>query len=316
MSAFERVVEEARARAGADFAFVLTRKGRLCTRAAPRDMPEIGRTRLARAARDVSGSDRVAEVVMPREELVPYGGAAPIDVYLGVADEQAILCVVMATWADKASAMPAVIAGLRGLEPLLRKGLPRARASRASEAAVTRGASPVPPPPAVAPAAPPSDPGRRSSVPEIRVRETYMGRETMVAIEIEAKARDSSPEIHIGEASLGRETMVAIDLDVGRQASLPPPPRQIAPSSPEDVRVELASAPEIEVEELSSAHDPRATVPWVEAPADAKRAVDAARLGRKVAAPKVSVRLETVEAAALAEADAPASERRRKKSGP
>ena len=51
MSTFELVVEQVRAVAGADFAFVLTRRGRLVTRDAPRDMPESGRDTIVEAAR-------------------------------------------------------------------------------------------------------------------------------------------------------------------------------------------------------------------------------------------------------------------------
>src|SRR6185369_7607009 len=94
VATLDPVVERVRAHAGADFAFVLTRKGRLVTHAAPREMPEIGRVRLVRAARPISGTDEVLEVTMPRQDLVPYGGAAPVDVYVAVAAEQAIICVV------------------------------------------------------------------------------------------------------------------------------------------------------------------------------------------------------------------------------
>ncbi|MFT3772048.1 MAG: hypothetical protein QM820_42115 [Minicystis sp.] len=424
MRTVEQIVEQIRAAAGGDFAFVLTRKGRLVTHRAPRDMPEEGRTRLVRAARPLVGTDRVIEVTVPREELVPFGGAAPVDVYIGVVAEQAIVCVVMASWADKLRVTPAIEAGMRAIGPLLRRGLPTARRSTADvEPAkgspyVPERSPSVPPPADSAPfvdlraslipevpraaslpditlgeaalgreslvavrreaAAGGSAPeitigeaalGRASlaaigregmlagSLPEISIGEAPLGRESLVAIGREGMAGGSAPEITVSEARLGRETLVAIGREgmaggslpeitvseaplgreslaaIRREAGPSAPeitlgqaplgreslaaieqergPRPRPASSPEGIRVELVSGPDIEVAEgdrltLPWAEPPaapapagRATLPWVEPPADAKRASDAARLGRKLAPPKVTIKLEEADAAVL-----------------
>jgi hypothetical protein len=390
----EQIVEQIRAAAGADFAFVLTRKGRLVTHRAPRDMPDAGRDRLVRAAKPLLGTERVLEVPMPREELVPYGGAAPIDVYIGVVNEQAVVCVVMASWADKMRVAPALEAGMKVIAPLLRRGLPATR--RTPDVEPAKGSPYVPdrtssPPPSIdRTSSPPSsdrmsappesgpyvnlraslipevpkprrnsdveitlgqatlgreslvavrrdaaqggsapeiiigeaplgreslvaiqyDAARGTSLPEIILGEAALGRESLIAVRRDAAQGGSAPEIIVGEAALGRESLVAIHAEAERRApapvitmghaalgreslaaieleggGLPAPTRP--PSSPEAMRVELVSMPEIE-------HTPgdRVTLPWVEAPAAAKRAADAARLGRKLAAPHVTIRLE------------------------
>ncbi len=328
MRTVEQIVEQIRATAGADFAFVLTRKGRLVTSRAPHDMPEEGRQRLVRAARPLLGTDRMIEVTLPREDLVPYGGAAPVDVYLGVVAEQAIICVVMASWADKIRVAPALSKGMEDIEPLLRRGLPTRRASDLGPAKGTRfpghgrplTSRPPPdelaPTPSVRPSAPPrplglprisSEPeihiaetelGRMSAVairhdasgsatgssPDISFAETDLGRQTHVAIRNERVAEASAPEIDVtGEAALGRETMIAIDAD-GK-------PRRT--SSPDSVRIDLASMPSLPDLGASDA-GARATMPWVEAPADTKRAADAASRARSLAPPKVTLKLDTL----------------------
>ena len=383
MRTVEQIVEQVRAAAGADFAFVLTRKGRLVTHRAPRDMPEVGRARLARAARPLVGTDRVIEVTLPREELVPYGGAAPIDVFIGVVAEQAIVCVVMASWADKLRVVPAMDPGMRAIAPLLRRGLPSPR--RAADVEPAKGSPYVPerasaPPPPLESSPPlvdlrasliPEVPhiprlrslpeisiaestlGRESliavrrdgaaggSAPEITVSELHLGRDSLVAIRMEEIAsgpapeitlseaplgreslaairRDaiiggSSPEIMIGEAPLGRESLAAIrheihgspapeitlgqatlgreslaaidraDIEADREKKRPA-------SSPDAVRVELVSMPEVEINSGD-----RVTLPWVEAAPDAKRAADAARMGRKLAPPRVTIKLDDLD---------------------
>jgi hypothetical protein len=115
------------------------------------------------------------------------------------------------------------------------------------------------------------------SVPDIVVGEAPLGRESMVAIRRDVAAGGSAPEISVTEVAAGRATLAAIEMD-----NLPRPP-----SSPEAIRVELVSMPEVDVSEGG-----RATLPWVEMPADTKRAADAAGVGRKLAAPKISLKLE------------------------
>jgi hypothetical protein len=331
----EQIVEQIRSFSGADFAFVLTRKGRLVTYRAPRDMPEEGRSRLVRAARPLLGTDRLAEVTVPREELVPYGGAAPVDVYVGVAAEQAIVCVVMATWADKMRVASAMAAGLRAIEPLLKRGLPSMR--RPGDLGPAKGSpfvgdkrtlpppsmhpgpnlAPVPMPPLPRPSSTPSihvgeaelgrisliavrhDMDASSSSPEITYGDSELGRQSMVAVRRELFGSSSAPEILVtGEAALGRETLAAIDLE-GK-------PRPT--SLPEAIRVELVSMPESELFLAEggprAAGTSRATVPWVELPTDTKRAADAAIVARNLAPPKVTLKLEEADDVVLEAANA------------
>ncbi|APR77876.1 Hypothetical protein A7982_03223 [Minicystis rosea] len=261
MRTVEQIVEQIRAASGADFAFVLTRKGRLVTHRAPRDMPEEGRARLVRAARPLLGTDRVIEVTVPREEIVPYGGAAPVDVYLGVVAEQAIICVVMATWADKLRVAPAIEAGMRSIAPLLKRGLPSTRRAGAdvepakgspyhSDRAPHASTPPSESPPFVdlraslipeiprGPSLPEislgeaslgraslaaigRDIGLAGSLPDIAIGEAPLGRASLAAIGREAGYTGSLPEISIGEASLGRASLAAIGREVGHTGSLP-----------------------------------------------------------------------------------------------
>jgi hypothetical protein len=326
----EQIVEQIRAGCGADFAFVLTRKGRLVTYRAPRDMPELGRNRLVRAARPIVGTDRIIELTLAREELVPYGGAAPVDVYLGVAAEQAIVCVVMATWADKLRVAPELGAGLRTIEPLLRRGLPSAGRkgadvgpAKGSPWVGDRRSHPTSMPPApsaptrvVAPPAPRLP--RPESFPEIHVGEAQLGRLSMAAIRHDVAGSASSPEITFGEGELGRQSMVAVRRELLGTASAPDivvtgeatlgreslaaidldgKPRPA--SSPEAIRVELVTMPDDLPEAENAVAERRATerltVPWVELPGDTKRAADAAVIGRKIAPPKVTVKLEEAD---------------------
>jgi len=366
----EQIVEQIRAASGGDFAFVLTRKGRLVTHRAPRDMPEEGRMRLVRAARPLVGTERVIQVTVPREEIVPYGGAAPVDVYLGVVAEQAVICVVMASWADMLRVAPAMAEGMRAVAPLLRRGLPAIR--RAPDVEPAKGSPyvagrapsvfpPSVPPPSVPPESTPfvdlrasvlpevpgapslpeialgeaplgresfiavhrdaitasapeismseSPLGRETlaairreaggvSLPEITIGEAPLGRESLVAIRREVTGGGSLPEITVGEAALGRESLAAVDVETGRTKR--------PSSSPDAMRVDLVSVPEIDVTAaapratlpwVEAAAEARRTLPWVEAPADAKRAIDAAKLGRRLATPRVTIKLEEDDAA-------------------
>lgn len=118
MPTLDDIIDRVRDVAGADFAFILTRRGRLVTHHAPENMPEKGRLDLVATAEQVLGTDGVTIRTMPREALVPYGGAAPIDVYLA-AREAAVLCVVMATWADTSRVSAAFEQGLRDVDELI-----------------------------------------------------------------------------------------------------------------------------------------------------------------------------------------------------
>jgi hypothetical protein len=306
----EQIVEQIRVAAGADFAFVLTRKGRLVTHRAPRDMPEVGRNRLVRAARPLIGSDKVLEITLPREEIVPYGGAAPVDVYLAVAGEQAIVCAVMATWADKIRVAPALVAGVRAMEPLLRRGLPPARRT-AADLVPAKGAAWVerpsafpppgndpplfdslPPPSGPMPFAmggdppyPPAPP--LESLPEIHVGEAELGRMSMVAVRHEMLATDSSPEITFSEADLGRGSMVAVRRELIGSGSAPeivvsgeaPLGRETIAAIDRETKPRPTSTPDairvelVSVPESLVSEGDRATMAWGDKPADVLRSV-------------------------------------------
>ena len=246
MSTFELVVEQVRGVAGADFAFVLTRRGRLVTRDAPRDMPEVGRAALMDAARTLERG-AVGELTIPRQELVPFGGAAPVDVHFAVAADQAILCVVMSSWVGKSMVSRALHDGIAkieaviaasGREPIRRRksvAPPPMNKTTAglviAEGATTHAVRSLERPPVIqrASSRPPARP-RVSSLPEISVGTTELGRESLAALDREtigdrrARGRPpSSPQISVSEGELGRESLAAIDSEVRgkRRGTLP-----------------------------------------------------------------------------------------------
>ena len=83
-----------------------------------------------------------------------------------------------------------------------------------------------------------------------------------------------------GARRLGRDSLVAVHADDGGRIT----------SSPELVRFDLASLPDISLKSVG-----RTTLPWVELPEDAKRAADAAWVARKQSPPQVTVSLEDAE---------------------
>jgi hypothetical protein len=270
--AVESIVERARADAGGDFAFVLSMMGRLVTQRAPRDMPEPGRLRLVQEARALVGTHHVALVSMPREELVPYGGAAPIDVYVGAAAEHAIVCVVMASWADQASSPVAVAAALEALEALLARGAKKPSRAKRKDRATSRPpmksetrpstsalAAALAEPPAASAAssstgskgsdALPVAPRRRGAMTGLvsltgavaRASTKLKASPTIASAPPPAPSllgRGSMPSILVGEAELGRETLLAVEAEQRQNAM---PPTGARGGSTPDVRVELAS---------------------------------------------------------------------------
>jgi hypothetical protein len=143
-----------------------------------------------------------------------------------------------------------------------------------------------------------------ASLPEITYGDAELGHPSLVAVGRELLGTSSAPEIVVtGEATLGRETLAAIDYE-GK-------PRPT--SSPEAIRVELVSMPESELlpegqgGALRGPAASRATVPWVEQPSDTKRAADAAALGRNLAHPKVTLKLEEADEVMLEAAHAEAA---------
>ncbi len=103
---------------GADFAFVLSQAGLLVTRDAPRDMPDGGRTKILWAC--PPGKSEIAHLEMPRQELVPFGGAAPIDVFAIRVEDTAILVAVMSSWNDKGNVVLALTTGAAALGEMIR----------------------------------------------------------------------------------------------------------------------------------------------------------------------------------------------------
>lgn len=301
MTTLDAIVDKLRDASRADFAFVLTRRGRLATRDAPQDMPERGRRALIAIAeaqlRDKRGA--VSHVELPREQLVPYGGAAPVDVYLA-AREEAILCAVLATFTEQREVAEAMTAGAAELDKLLaaeaerrarrRSGVVKkdkeGAASKEGKAPAARGSSPgkrrlssAPPARGTLPfgdledddrepfePAPPSfDP---DEMPTITISETKPGRATLAAIEIDRDA----PEITYGQATVGRQTLGEIELSLLPSGS--------ARSSTPDIRLDVVSLPMIEGAELDVTD--RSTLPFTERPEDAKRRFELAerlRLG-------------------------------------
>ncbi|XXX79331.1 hypothetical protein WMF30_11205 [Sorangium sp. So ce134] len=236
--------------AGADFAFVITRRGRLVTRRAPGGMPEEGRGRIVEAARSLGDRSRLGHVELSREDLVPYGGAAPVDVYFGVAGE-VILCVVMPTWADRQGVLPALEEGLRAIDEAAAaasraapKGHRRTRSRPRAEAAPSSARRPVaevrepppstrsvaavcePPPSPTRRAAPPSPPaGRRSAVaglvllanggPPRSLARPVMLRDAPPPPEVAPRPSASLADLGAGEATPGGEPHAAVARELG-----------------------------------------------------------------------------------------------------
>ncbi|WP_437751841.1 hypothetical protein [Sorangium sp. So ce1389] len=250
MADLDAISDRTSVAAGADFAFVITRRGRLVTRGAPCDMPTEGRGRIVEAALRLGNRGRLGHVELPREHLVPYGGAAPVDVYFGVAGA-AILCVVMPTWAERQGVLPALEHGLRAIDEgtpaasrPARKGHRRAPSRPRMEAAPPSARRPAaevrePPPstvavaafcePALPPsrrAAPPSLPAvRRSAVaglillanggpPRAQARPAVL-RDAPPPPAASPRPPASLPDIRAGQATLGRERLAAVEREPG-----------------------------------------------------------------------------------------------------
>ncbi len=307
MSFLDDIIDRVAEACGADFAFVLSRRGRLVTQNAPKDMPEAGRGELATLAEELLEGKRsgVVHRSMARRELVPYGGAAPVDVYVSARPE-AILCVVMATYEPQHKVGIAMSQALVELDAFLemeasRRGARRGRSTRIPPARKSeQGAAlpaqarstKVPPAPKSErgtrpPPARKSSPGGRRSVPP------PPGRSTLPFLETSPKRKVTPPPmppvITVGEASVGRHTLAAIELDaegpeitlgeaaIGRatiaEIELSDLPRGDARSSLPSIRVGLATMPEIDRSELDVTD--RQTLPFVESPGELLRNFEA-----------------------------------------
>jgi hypothetical protein len=292
----DEVIESLRDDAGADFAFVLTRRGRLVTRDAPRDMPDDGRKKLTAVAQKLPKDGKtVAQTTLSREQLVPFGGAAPVDVYVAAKD-QAVVCVVMASWSDRKQIHRAIVAAMDNIGAVLEDALKRRVGGSKRRSGKTL-------PPRRVSTIPPARKGRRTRPPAAGLVELAGTRVvTADAMQKSPAIREAEPvvlgssfvgivepppEIVIGEAPLGRESLAAIEDEVvaaanawvagvdgpdiavgvaplGRESLAAIeidmhnaiPVGNAASSSPE-VRVSLATLPDVTREELALANQAR-----------------------------------------------------------
>jgi hypothetical protein len=200
-------------------------------------MPERGRMKILTAC-PTDQNGQVAHLEMPREELVPYGGAAPIDVFAIRVEDTAILALVTASWHNKRNVMNALAAGATTLGEMIRKAK-RLRAQKTgtrkgTEAPKRERLSSLPGEPKAA------EPKRErlSSLPGEPKRERLSSlpgepkRERLSSLPGEPKRgpskklpraeppplpraasrrRSSEPDIVLGEAAVGRETLAAIE---------------------------------------------------------------------------------------------------------
>ncbi len=127
------IARDAARLAGADFAFVLSQAGLLVTKDAPREMPDRGRMKILWAC-PAGKNGEVTHLEMPREDLVPFGGAAPVDVFAVRVEDTAILACVLSTWNDKGNVVLAMTSGASSLGEMIRKAK-RARVQRLAVAA-------------------------------------------------------------------------------------------------------------------------------------------------------------------------------------
>lgn len=262
-------------------------------------MPERGRRALVSLAevqlRDKPGS--VSHVELPREALVPYGGAAPVDVYIA-AREEAILCAVLATFTEQLAVGEAMVAGAADLDKLLRLEADRRARRRSgvvkkdkdSKVPAAKGSSPgkrrassAPPARGTLPFGDLEDDAKEpfsieptfdpDEIPTITIAEAKVGRATLAAIEVDRDA----PEITYGQATVGRQTLGEIE-----RSLLPTP--DLRTSVPE-IRVDLISLPAIEAVDLDVTD--RTTLPFTERAEDAKRRFELAERMRQGLGPVV-----------------------------
>lgn len=278
----DAITSRIREDSGADFAFILTRKGRLLTREAPPQMPELGRATCVAAAREAQAIGAgMVERTMPREQLVPFGGAAPVDVFISPCGE-AIVCVVLATWADAGAVGPALEAHIPELEELLRGARAQRPESLAGRKTGRTVAPPAPPPPpdAIPPpratprpsSSPPARPGRdRGSSRPARPR-AARGSEAPASAPGTARPPSVRPRPLSGLVEMSKSGIRASDrmqdgptIKVrepgGRRTPTPlPRTRARAPLSSEVPLGGRGSLPQIEVEEVALGRDTIAAI--------------------------------------------------------
>jgi hypothetical protein len=300
----EDVIERIRAAAGAEFAFVLTMRGRLVTLRAPREMPEAGRERLVSAARSIIDGRKVERMTLPRDALVPYGGAAPIDVFFAVAAERAVVCVVMIPgFRHSRKITSAIEAGLQDIEAKVQPAF--------DSRILSRGTAELPPSTRKEPAATGSTPPPAADPPQSASRaQNASSRGTSRRRRDQgAPTRKASPRA-LDRSSLGQPHSVPVPpVSVARFVATGEPSPHAFDSSWPDHRVlaEIDSDARQASEPLSAPLPPtarRESFPPLDAPSDLSPS-------RKSSPPNVTVELadaddELLEAVRLNEAQATA----------
>jgi hypothetical protein len=302
MPTLDDIADRACAEAGADFAFVLSRRGRLVTQNAPKDMPDAGRGAIAALGEELLAARRgFGHLEIPRQDLVPYGGAAPVDVYVAARPE-AILCVVMATYAPQNEVGGAVSRAVIVLDALLEEAQEKRAKKRGKSRPPSKGSTL---PPARGSSRPPrasSRSGRKTGAPPsldfddvVQVRGTIPMLTPFGAVGVDTRRPTPPPlppEITVsGEAQLGRSTLAAIEVDrdapeityglapIGRRTiseiELSEVPKGDPRSSVPTVRVSLASMPKLDPGDVGPLD--RQTLPFTETAEELKRAFDAAQ---------------------------------------
>ncbi|NUO49936.1 MAG: hypothetical protein HOV80_13865 [Polyangiaceae bacterium] len=302
MPTLDDIADRACAEAGADFAFVLSRRGRLVTQNAPKDMPESGRGAIAALAEELLAARRgFGHLEIPRQDLVPYGGAAPVDVYVAARPE-AVLCVVMATYAPQNEVGGAISRAVIVLDALLEEAQEKRAKRRGKSRPPSKGSTLPPARSSTRPPRASSRSGRKTGAPPaldfddvVQVRGTIPMLSPVGAIGMDTRRPTPPPlppEITVsGEAQLGRSTLAAIEVDrdapeityglapIGRRTiseiELSEMPKGDPRSSVPTVRVELASMPKLDPGDIGPLD--RQTLPFTESAEDLKRAFDAAQ---------------------------------------
>lgn len=309
MPTLDEIADRACDEAGADFAFVLSRRGRLVTQRAPKEMPEPGRSAIVALAEELLASRKgFGHLELPRQALVPYGGAAPVDVYLAARPE-ALLCVVMATYSPQNKVSGAMSRAVVELDALLESAQAQRLRRRGKKPSVKGATVPPPNPTSKRTNRPPAKGSSRSgrktqAPPALDFDDVIQKRGTIPFLAplppAGAIGRDLRrptppplpPEVTVsGEAEVGRSTLAAIEVDkdapeisyglapIGRRTiaeiELSEVPQGDPRSSMPAVRVELASMPALDPDALEPLD--RQTLPFTESADELKRAFDAAQ---------------------------------------
>ncbi len=199
----DSILDRMRDAVGAEFVFMLTRRGRLASQHGPPDMPQRGRHEILAAtekALQTGASDgALLHFSLRRDSVVNAGWPGLVDVYVRPMEE-ALICLLVAPQAKHPDIENAVAAGMMELGAFLAHELEKRARRRGSPGALahtirfTQSSK--------------AQPRQESPAPEITLSEATIGRATMAAIAVDADA----PEITYGEAALGRETMAEIEL--------------------------------------------------------------------------------------------------------